>query len=55
MAIKGFIKVNASNKWDPIVAVIAPVTHKVLKPIKSTKNPQTGEAKAEIKYTILKI
>ena len=54
IATNGLTNVNVIKRCEPIVPIIAPVTHKVLYPIKSIKNPHTGEAKALIKYTILK-
>ena len=53
IATNGLTNVNVIKRCEPIVPIIAPVTHKVLYPIKSIKNPQTGDAKALIKYTIL--
>lgn len=53
MAIQGFQKVKASIMWAMSVVKTAYITHITFFPILSTMKPNTGEAGAEMMYTIL--
>lgn len=53
MAIQGFQKVKASIMWAMSVVTTAHSTQITFFPILSTMKPNTGEAGAEMMYTIL--
>lgn len=53
MAIHGFQKVKASIMWAASVVTTAISTQITFLPVLSTKNPKTGEAGAEMMYTML--
>lgn len=53
MAIHGFQKVKASIMWAASVVTTAMSTQITFLPVLSTKNPKTGEAGAEMMYTML--
>ena len=49
MAMNGFRNVNVSMAWAQIVPNMAPDTQRVLKPIRSIRKPDKGDANAEIR------
>lgn len=53
IAIQGFQKVKASIMWAISVVTTAHKTHIMFLPVLSTIKPNTGEAGAEIMYTML--
>lgn len=53
MATYGLIKVNANRAWQPIVTVVPRITQKIFLPLLSIRNPNTGEATADMMYTKL--
>lgn len=54
MAIHGFQKVKASITWAASVATTAVITQTTFLPVLSTMKPRTGDAGAEMMYTILR-
>lgn len=53
MAIHGFQKVKASIMWAASVATTAIMTQTTFLPVLSTMKPRTGDAGAEMMYTML--
>lgn len=53
MAIHGFQKVKASIMWAASVLTTAIITQTTFLPVLSTIKPRTGDAGAEMMYTIL--
>ena len=54
MATYGLMKVNANRAWQPIVTVVPRITQNIFLPLLSIRNPNTGEATADMMYTKLK-
>lgn len=53
MATHGFQKVKANIMWAASVVTTAIITQTTFLPVLSTTKPRTGDAGAEIMYTIL--
>ena len=53
MAIQGFQKVKARIMWAASVVTTAISTQVTFLPVLSTRNPRTGDAGAEMMYTML--
>lgn len=53
MPIHGFQKVKASIMWAASVVTTANITQTTFLPVLSTIKPKTGDAGAEMMYTIL--
>ena len=53
IAMYGLRKVKAKRACDRKVTMQATPTHRMLRPVRSTMNPNTGDPTAEMMYTML--